>query len=193
MLNNRMGSNNGMMIVVLGAGCLLLVCSVAGAGLWWWWSQNNDQNNQTTAPPKGDQTQPQARFVAGKSSDGKDMYSCFAKAEPSHTYKTLGKTWPDIQYCEVPFNGKVYKPNVYDLPQPAKRFRWAETTEKKNWVRWGKDKDGNQMYICRGKGLDNIYNPGKSNGQTCWIPWNDKELAVGTPNFQLATYDLKKP
>lgn len=185
-----MGSS-AMMMVVIGGGALLVVIVLAAVGLYIYF-KNKDEIPHTTGPPSGGgppgSKAAQARFVSQKLDDKKSYFSCYAKVENA---LTLGKTWDSHNQCEIPFNGKSYKMDSFEVTKPEKYFEWRDASPANKRAMKGTDTlNKKPLIVCRAKGPDNVWHPGKTIGgsDTCYIAYGDSELAIKRPLWQYAMY-----
>ncbi|KTC87096.1 DUF3421 domain-containing protein [Legionella brunensis] len=124
-------------------------------------------------------------FRTGSDTDGKPLYLCLARLFNS---TQPGKTWPGYGHCNVPYGGKEYVVDQFEVPSQS-MFR------KNYWspyggaaVTIGRDTNGNPLFLCQ---VD--FKGSKQPGKT-WPGYNHCNISYGgqeiiTDSYRiLATY-----
>ena len=211
--------NSTMMMVVLSGGvCCVVVIIAAVVGYFWWTNEDKKKKEEeekkkaeeaaaAAAPDAGtaDAAAGTARapaktkgFVANFAEPrGEWRYACIvdsAKIDNVDRGNLLGfmnENSPE-KWCTVTFNGKAQSLKGR-IAKPAYDYKWVKNPNNdKDKIKFGVDlyNQNKNTILCRAKGPDNKWYPGKTlpGAKQCWIadPTRQKELQI--TDFEYAVY-----
>ncbi|ASQ47241.1 DM9 repeat-containing protein [Legionella clemsonensis] len=121
-------------------------------------------------------------FKVGLDTDGKPLFLCLGRLFNS---TQPGKTWPGYNRCNVPYGGKEYIVDQFEIPS-RHMFRnsyWSNTGVA---ITVGRDTNGNPLFLCQA-----YFKGSKQPGKTwpgyhhCNISYGGREII--TDNYRLLT------
>ncbi|WED42649.1 DUF3421 domain-containing protein [Legionella cardiaca] len=125
-------------------------------------------------------------FQVGLDTDGKPLFLCLARLANS---TQPGKTWPGYNHCNVPYGGKEYILDQFEVPTQDifRRNYWSDRGGLAVTV--GRDTNGNPLFLCQA-----YFRGSKQPGKT-WPGYNHCNISYGgqeiiTDNYRiLAEYE----
>lgn len=125
-------------------------------------------------------------FRTGVDTDNKPLFLCLAKLFGS---LQPGKTWAGYGHCNVPYGGKEYVVDQFEIPsrETFRRIFWS--VDGGAAISVGRDTNGNPLFLCQAD-----FNGSKQPGKT-WPGYNHCNISYGgqeiiTDNYRvLAKYD----
>ncbi len=112
----------------------------------------------------------------GADTDGKALYLCTA-----NLFNSIqpGKTWAGYGYCNIPYGGKEYVIQEFNIPDQRTLGRVVWDRMPHHPLNVGRDTNGNTLFLCRAN-FNGSIQPGKTwpGYNHCNISYRGREIIM---------------